>query len=441
MTVRVRLSGTLNPSQARFVQSDALWTAFLGGWGAGKTWIGARKFLEIVLRNPPGTDGLLFAPFWSTLHRSTLRLFLDATPPQLVRGHSKKERYVELLGRRRVYYGSADRPETLDGSTVAAVWGDEVRYIRREAWKIAVSRLRDARATCARGIVTSTPTGSLLEEEFGTEKPDRIAVHASTRENTRNLLPGYVESLTSTLSAREARVFIEGEFGVLSGAVYAEFDRKHHLVDWKYDPRFRTIAAIDFGYRRPYVGFAQHLPAGWPIPGRGKAPPGGAYVLFDEIVVDDTPTPALAKLIVAKGYQLTVIYCDPAGDGVNVDTGLSSVKELQEHGLRQVPIRFVTDPRWRHVPTGVAFVRGLLRSAGGETRLWLARPLDKPRAVRGAVKDLEGYRYPEAKDGKPVGDQPVKDGVHDHGVDAVRYLAVNEILRGGQVLPASVPSM
>ena len=47
---------------------------------------------------------------------------------------------------------------------------------------------------------------------------------------------------------------------------------------------------------------------------------------------------------------------------------------------------------------------------------------------RGIVKDLAALQYPEMKDGRPVHDVPLKDGVTDHSTDALRYWAVSRWL-------------
>jgi len=233
-----------------------------------------------------------------------------------------------------------------------------------------------------------------------------------------------------------ARVLIDGEFGLLVGAVLEEFERKTHLVEWKYDPRFRTVEAWDFGFRRPAVLWAQHLPEGTSIPGRGAAPRGGAYVLFDELVRDNVTTEVAALEAKQRGYRVERIYCDPAGDGTQSANGLSDVSVLKSTrcGAGGPQVRFTTEPRLRHIPFGVSLLRGMLRNALGETRLWVAKSLDKPKQARGVVKDFEGYAYPEAKDGRPVGDVPLKDGLHDHVVDACRYFAIGEHVATGQLV-------
>jgi hypothetical protein len=440
--IRVKFRARFNPGQFATWGSEARWTAFLGGWGSGKTWLGARAFLRNVLANPRGVDSLLAAPFWSTVKRTTLREFRSVVPRGMITDESRGERYIEVIGR-RVYYGSADRPETLDGPTVGAIWIDEARYVKRRGWEVILSRLRAKKARARRGLITSTPGGEWLEEEFNTGRPERAAFHASTRENARNVGDDYVRNLEASLSKRAARVFIDGQFGLLEGAVY-EFEKSWHLIPWKYDPRLPVVVVWDFGYIRPAVLFLQPIPHGTVLPpAAGTVPtrraPFGSWVIFDELVPENVSTEALAAQAKQRGYRVEKLVCDPAGDGTQTATGLSDVAILRQAGFAN--IRFTTDPRWRHIPTGVRLVEGLLRNTLNETRLYVAAHLDKPKAKRGVVKDFLGYHYPEAKEGRAVKDQPQKDGVHDHTMDAIRYFAVDEFLLQAGPSARSVQSL
>lgn len=429
-------------SQAEFMRSEARIAAFWGGYGSGKSRALAESLLDLAAANP-GCDGMIVAPTWGVLHKTTLRQFFDvsdpeagACPRELVAEVNAGKRYIRLVNNARIYYGSADRPGTLEGANLAFFGLDEARLVRPAAWKVLVGRLRDARARKLQARVVSTPLASWLREEFGGDREGRSAVHGSTRENAHNLAPGFIEDLERTYSAREARVLIEGEFGLLVGAVYEEFERKTHLVDWAYNPRFRTLEAWDFGFRWPAVLFVQYLPAGTLIPGRGAAPAGGAYVVFDEIMRDNVTTEVLAMEAKLRGYKVDRIYCDPAGDGTQSAVGLTDVSVLKDTRCSngQPVIRWTTEPRFRHIPYGVNLLRGLLRNTRGEIRLFVARSLDKPKDRRGIVKSLEGYAYPEAKDGRPQGDEPLKDGVFDHSLDSLRYLAIGEAVATGQAV-------
>ena len=69
-------------------------------------------------------------------------------------------------------------------------------------------------------------------------------------------------------------------------------------------------------------------------------------------------------------------------------------------------------------------VRPALRPALGEPTLFVAARCEK------LIKAMESYHY-----GEKGGELPVKDGEHDHLIDALRYHFVNRTtraLRGGE---------
>ena len=75
---------------------------------------------------------------------------------QITTEHNKGQRFIEIVGGGRVYYGSADRAETLEGANVAVVWGDEARYWKRVAWQIVQARCRDPKARRLAILLTTT---------------------------------------------------------------------------------------------------------------------------------------------------------------------------------------------------------------------------------------------------------------------------------------------
>jgi hypothetical protein len=441
------------PSQQRFLDTRERIAGFFGGYGSGKTSTGAEKALDLIAANP-GCSGIIVAPTYGQLEKAALRSFFDPDAPD--DGLCPKEWIAEVnIGKRyflhpngaRTYWGSADNPKSLEGQNLAWFWLDEPGDCKLRAFQVLVGRLRDISAKWIQGYVTGTPRPGWLWREFNSGKAGRAVVHASTRENAAHLAPGTIEEMERTYSAREARVLIDGEFGLLVGAVYEEFEKRTHLVEWKYDPRFRTIEFWDFGYRRPYVGWAQLIPQGTVLQtaaGPVRVGAGGAWVIFDELTDENVTTEILAGRARQKGYQVDEIDCDPAGDGVQSATGLNDVAVLRSircMGGPRPEIRFTTEPRWRHIPNGVSIVRGMLRNARKEIRLFVARSLDDPRSKRGAVKMFEGYAYPEAKDGKPVGDEPLKDGLLDHAGDGIRYFGVRRYLEAMGSDARAIPSL
>lgn len=422
------------PSQARFLASRADRVLFSGGFGSGKTRANVEKALDLACANE-GLPGLLVSPTYQHMHRTLLAEIEKAFPKSIIAEHHETKRFIRLINGSLIYYGSADNPDSIDGPTVAWVCGDEIRMWKRSAYDIAVGRVRHGQAKWLQVALTSTPAMGWMYEEFGTPRPGNELITSSTAENARNLSPGYVERLRTTYSPRLARALIDGEFTLPSGAVFEEWSPQRNGVAWEFDPRCRTVLAVDFGVRSPSVLLLQVTPGWhWPAPDGTTLPP-ESIVVVDELHPDQTPTVRLVEAIKAKwpGIRLDAIYCDPAGQQRDQNSGMPSVFTL-EAGLGVKP-RFATAEADRWIANGVATVQGLLSPVDGPPRLYVARRLIEQRHRRGVVAMLEGYRYPEARDGRPTSDIPLKDGVLDHCADTLRY-GVTGIVRDEGRVPA-----
>lgn len=408
-------------TQYRFLTAPAPIKGFFGGYGSGKTYAGAQCSLRLAVENA-GLPGLIVSPTWRMLQRTTLPTFRSVCPPGLIVDEKKQDGYFLLANGTQVFFGSADRPGSLEGMNLAWAWPDEARLMVLEAFEVIVGRVREKRASRLQTILTTTPAMGWLHEFFEAKAgADRASFHGSTRENAANLAPGYVERLLSTYSARKAAALVEGQFSILTGSVYEEFDERVHRVPWKFDPALRTGLMIDFGVASPSVLVFQVTTKPSYLPS-GRTIPAGSCVIFDELHPDSTPTERLMLLVKARPWaqHLSVVYCDPAGNARSQETGRPSTQYVRE-ALPDVDVRFSADPATRWIPNGIATVQAALMPASGTPTLYLADALFSDAGRRGLVKSLRGYAYPERPDGTQAGDIPVKDGVYDHACDALRY--------------------
>jgi hypothetical protein len=190
---------------------------------------------------------------------------------------------------------------------------------------------------------------------------------------------------------------------------------------------------IDWSPRTPHVLFKQLLPVGYHVkPGVVLPPPPkhtawsyGGSVTFDEIILDGSEqaitTERLCEHIRAKGYQLSWAEGDPAGRGVEATSGVDQVAIARQ----VLGLNFKFPPHnLRNISDGIQHVKALLEPVQGPPRLYFARKLAENRSPRGVWNALRGYSYPRAKDGKPLGESPEKDGITDHASDCERYDAV-----------------
>lgn len=408
------------PTQHRFLASRARHVAFFGGYGSGKTRAGAEMALDLACANP-GCAGIVVSPTWQMLQRTTLRTLREAIPRQIVASEHLSERRIRLVNGADVFFGSADKPGSLEGTNLAWAWLDEARLVSAESWRVLQGRVRDARARRLQLVVTTTPATGWLSEFFdGSE--GRAHFHGSTAENAANLAPGFLDSLRRSYSQRLAEALIDGRFAMISGAVYSEWDESRHLVDWDDDGRHALLLGVDVGVRSPAV-VAAHLVARPTITRCGSIVPAGSLVVVDEWVPDETPTIRLAPAMRQRWPDPQAVYVDKAGGARDQAGGASSIHYLAaEYGAGIV--RAETDPARTWIPHGVALVQARLAPVGGgRPHLYVSRRLvDGP--ARGIVRAMRGYRYPEGRSGRAISDHPWKDGTHDHVADALRYLVL-----------------
>jgi hypothetical protein len=139
--------------------------------------------------------------------------------------------------------------------------------------------------------------------------------------------------------------------------------------------------------------------------------------MIDEIVHEQNiKTDELVEMIKAKPYIVREYYGDPAGMQAQGQSGLGDIEIFRKHGII---VKSVRDKASRNIASGISHVRGFMESANGDRYFHLNEN------CLNTAEDLENYRYPEAKEGKNLNPEPIKDGRHDHSMDMLRYFFVN----------------
>ena len=117
-----------------------------------------------------------------------------------------------------------------------------------------------------------------------------------------------------------------------------------------------------------------------------------------------------------KKYRYGYTFGDPAGYQVQSSVGMGSAHLFRK--MTGMSVRTMRDKTSRSIASGINHVRSFILSADGSRRLHISN-----KCV-GLIEDLESYRYPD-DEGKSLKELPLKDGYHDHSMDALRYLLVN----------------
>jgi hypothetical protein len=206
-----------------------------------------------------------------------------------------------------------------------------------------------------------------------------------------------------TQQSRVARTTWESEMLCLrpkrTDCVFPEFDPSLHIFDEAVDLGDRIcLASMDLGYRTAAILWSS------------LERDGTVRIIGDRIARDQTldrHVEALTDPLRPRPHWLAI---DPAGMAVNDQTGRSALQVLTDAGLN---IR----TRRSEIAQGILAVRARLAPADGSP----PRLLVHARCKR-LIEALEKYRYDASR---PDRDTPLKDGTHDHPIDALRYLVIN----------------
>lgn len=208
------------PKQIEFLQNKELLSGFFGGWGCGKTHIGAEKGLMFVLKNLGG-NGLITAPSYRLL-RVTFDKYMELFPSSIIKRHRSQPppeiELVKAFNSAKLYFWSTDKPETIQAIEVAWCHMDEAGLSPYLSFRNARARLRqrkpDGTEYPYQLWATTTPRQlHWLYKEF-IEQP-HFFVTASTRENIYIDAEAYIGRIG--LSGPEAEQNIEGKFVILGG--------------------------------------------------------------------------------------------------------------------------------------------------------------------------------------------------------------------------------
>ncbi|MDD5088956.1 MAG: hypothetical protein PHI18_09195, partial [bacterium] len=203
------------------------------------------------------------------------------------------------------------------------------------------------------------------------------------------------------LSATRWKQEQEISFETTSDLVYDCFDSQRHILreEWKVRPDWEIFRALDFGFRHPFVLWIQRSPE-------------NEFIVFDEWSGENRTTDEMREAIrnvdLLHGIseeRVRFSACDPAGAAAQ-DSGLSPVDILRATGMK---LRY----RSSRIAPGIECVRRAFLDAAGKTSLRIS-----PRC-RSLLADLGRYRWAAGRD------EPLKDGLCDHSMDALRYFFVN----------------
>lgn len=441
-------------AQFNFVQSMALYSAYMGGVGAGKTFAGAVKLVKAA--SQPKVPGE--APPISVMLSVSVPVVRDIAENQFNKILAKlgvnakykvnDRKYVLETGG-EIWFRGLDEPQRIRGIECVAFDIDEGRNFKdKSGWDVMVGRLRQGVGDNIgdedlddyhysekqvwvpgenyyhQGFVTSTPHGyDWMYDLFHPESQAKYKLlgaewyNAPTHDNRRNLPRGYIPSLEQTWHGKFYEQEVLGLFvGAIAGAVFKEFNSDVHVEDFVFNPELPLYSFWDFGIGDAGVcTFAQlawrEVFAGGMI---HKIP--HLYIL-DAIEMTDAGVTDWANAYYkwlasnTEGREPVASWGDPAGGQRNTVTKTSILRELGQRGIKVRPA-----PR-APIDEGLIILQNMME--GDQFHI-------SSNCNERMIQAVRTYRWKVDDNGLKLSDKPVHDWT-SHFCDTLRYGALGLI--------------
>ncbi len=379
--------------------------AYVGGFGSGKTYVGALDLALFALSNPGLPQGYFGATYSSIrdIFYPTIEEACHSLGMTVEIKEGNKEVHLYSNGK---YYGviicrSMDRPSSIIGFKIARAMVDEIDTLpmmkAKHAWRMIIARLRFVVDGVVNGVgLTTTPEGYKFAYQTFAEEPTESysMVQASTYENERYLPPDYIESLVETYPKSLIDAYLMGEFcNLTQGSVFSSYDRAANASNETIQPGEPLFIGCDFNVTRQcaivYVC-------------RGEE-----WHAVDELI-DMYDTPEMVRIITER-YVSHQIYIYPDASGrarKTVNASTSDIALLEQAGFTIRAKKANPAVKDRIMATNAAFDRGYLRINNRRCEMF--------------AKSVEQLAYDNN------GEPDKKSGL-DHATDAGTYLVAYEM--------------
>jgi hypothetical protein len=232
---------SVNVPQSKFLALDTKYSAFVAGYGSGKTVIGSIAQCIDYWEHPKVNQGY-FAPtypqirdiFYPTIEEVAYWMGFRV---EIKSGDKEVSFYEGRRYRGTTICRSMERPETIIGFKIGHALVDEMDVMptakAENAWNKIIARMRYQDAP-NKIDVTTTPEGFKFVyrrfKELGGASYGMV--QASTYDNEDNLPADYIDSLVETYPQELIDAYLHGQFvNLTSGTVYYGYDRLENDSD------------------------------------------------------------------------------------------------------------------------------------------------------------------------------------------------------------------
>lgn len=392
----------------------------------GKT-MNCLHLLNTRLSKYPGTMALMVRQTYKSLINSACKTYENKVLTQqpspsgpIVPYGGKRPEWYDYPNGSRLVLGGMDNPDKFLSSEFDFIYVNQAEELTLDAWEKLMGRAtgRAGNAPYAQIFGDCNPGAPhhwIVERKalkrFKTIHKDNPTLYDPETGEITEQGQRTIAALKNMSGVRRKRYY-EGLWAGAEGQVYEDYDEHLHLIepfdiphDW---PRWR---AIDFGYKNAFVC------QWWALDHDDRA------YLYREIYMT-------GRLVEDHAKQINQLSQGEHIRGTITDHDAEGRATLKRYGIKSYKAN-------KDVEAGIQVVQARLKKQGDDNpRLYIFKDcvvdidpaLKQDRKPTCTAEEILGYAYPEAKEGKPEDEKPVK--LNDHGVDAMRYLIMH--LDGGK---------
>ena len=298
---------------------DNFYKLLIGGYGSGKTYIGALRSLYLSFVNSP-IPGMYVSPSYSLSQKTiiiTLKEIMDRSEMNYTYNQQRNEFRIHNWDG-VIWVGSGDNPDSLRGPNLAWAGIDEPFIQKKDVFDQMVARVRHTESDHREIFLTGTPEALNWGYQLSSRTDmDLGIVTGSTLENT-HLPQDYKENLLSAYSDEQIQAYVHGQFvNLTQGRVYKDFSREHITslktdgwdiaagIDFNVD----ALSAIVFAYTKNHI----HV--------------------FDEIRLKNSGTYDLSEILKEK-YPRIKVFPDATGSARKTSASQSDHDILRQAGFQ-----------------------------------------------------------------------------------------------------------
>jgi phage terminase large subunit len=312
-----------------------------------------------------------------------------------------------------IVVGGLDKPSKVMSTEYDMIYVNETIEASEDDWESLSTRLRNNRGPYHQliGDTNPGPPSHWIKQRANAGKlrliesrhQDNPGYWDRNRSDWTPFGKKYLKTLDALTGVRRLRL-LQGIWAGVEGQVYDEWDESVHLVDqFDVPPAWPRYRSVDFGYTNPFV-------CQW-----WASDPDGRLCLYRELY-------GTGRLVSDWAIDINRHSAGESVEWTVADHDAEDRATLDSCGIPTLPAHKAVKP-------GIEAVQKRLRRAGdGKPRLFVLKGCTVERDSRlieakkpaSTVEEFPAYVWAPTLPNRAMKEEPTK--VHDHGMDALRYL-------------------